>query len=133
MGGVTDVICGDKAESPMIVRITEAGDISLSKPWDTGIDYTVNRIKWRLQFFYGEWFMDTRLGVPYFRDILRKGASAEVVRNVLRKVVQQTPGVARVDSFGVVPGSKPRSMRVTFRATYSDGTSSGAQELLLVV
>lgn len=111
---------------------TTAGDISLSKR-SSGADYTAQRIKWRLQFFRGEWFADQRLGVPYHRDILRKGATVDAVSAVFRKVITETPGVSRLDSFDARAGDEPRSLHVSFSCTYSDGANSGPQSLLIFV
>lgn len=51
------------------------------------------RLKIRLLFFFGEWFLNTNFGVPYYQDILKKQADETLVDAIFRTHILQTPGV----------------------------------------
>jgi len=51
------------------------------------------RLATSLQFFLGEWFLDTRLGVPYYRDVLVRAPDMGAIKALLSDVVVADPGV----------------------------------------
>jgi hypothetical protein len=65
----------------------------------SGVDAIVQRLRIRYQFFLGEWFLDTREGIPYFEKILVKNPNRSEVIAILRQVAETTPGIAEVDRF----------------------------------
>lgn len=75
----------------------------------------------RFRFFLGEWFLDTREGVPYYRDILVKNPDEEIVRSVFRQVLEGTPGVLEILSFNIVYDDKDRTIRFSFEVRSTDG------------
>ncbi len=76
-----------------------------------GINAIAQHIRIRLRFFLGEWFLDTRVGVPYYRQILIKGANENIVRETLRRVISETPGVASIEEFSFTFGDAERQAR----------------------
>jgi len=77
-----------------------------------GIDAIAQHLRIRLRFFLGEWFLDTRIGVPYYRDILVKVANENIIRETLRQVVGKTPGVLSIEEFTFTFGDAERQARV---------------------
>lgn len=67
--------------------------------------------------FLGEWFLDTRQGVPYFQTILVKNPNIGIVRSVLRSVLEQTEGIASIDQFDINYNPTKRTAGFTFRVT----------------
>ena len=65
------------------------GDLNLVD----GPEAVAQHLRIRFHFFLGEWFLDQRLGVPYFQKVLKKNPGTNVVRAVLRRVITTTPGV----------------------------------------
>lgn len=53
----------------------------------------------RLNFFLGEWFLNTLEGTPWFQHILVKGPQESVVRDIFRRVCLGTPGVVEFTQF----------------------------------
>lgn len=93
------------------------GDLQLL----TGIEAIAQHIRIRLQFFLGEWMLDTRLGIPYFQHVLIKNPKTAVVRGILRKAIQETPGVVSVSDLLVDYAPTTRQMTVSFSAATDTG------------
>ena len=119
----------------MIAHRIQKGDLRLDNGTTVIIDgkeYARQRVEISLDFLLGEWFLDTRQGVPYFRDVLIRKPNDETVRSVLRRTVLNTPGMVRVDSLSTQYDTTARKLIVTYEATYQDGTSvPGVSELIL--
>lgn len=79
-------------------------------------------LKIRLLTFLGEWFLDQRIGVPYFRDVLVKNPNPTVLRGVFRDVVANTPGVVRILAFSVSLESTTRQLSVAFEVLTDTGS-----------
>lgn len=75
----------------------------------------------RFRFFLGEWFLDTREGVPYYRDILVKSPDRSVVRSVFQQVLAGTPGVLDVLRFELLFDEAARTIRFSFEVQSTDG------------
>lgn len=119
----------------MIAHVIPAGDLALVEGTTQVIDasrYASQRVTVSLDFFLGEWFLDGRQGIPYFRDILIHRPNAETVRSVFRRAILNTPGIVAVPTLDVVLDTTQRTCLVTFEATYEDGTAiPGDLELIL--
>lgn len=79
------------------------------------------KLRVRLRWFKGEWFMDGRLGTPYFQEILRHHPDADLIRAIFRKILEGCPGVARVDSLTSDWDRGTRQLDVRFHLTLTDG------------
>lgn len=80
------------------------------------------RLTVKFQFFRGEWFLDTRQGVPYYQVLLRKGVSDAVVRAVFSQVILGDPDVESLTTFDITRNKATRKADVTFTAALRDGT-----------
>jgi hypothetical protein len=95
------------------------GQITLS---GTGRDAAVQGIRQRLNTFRGEWFLDLRVGMPYYTDILTKNPDWGRVRSLFRAAILDDPQVADVVQLDLSLDGATRELTVTFRATLADGT-----------
>lgn len=121
-----------------IFRLIPAGDLELSSTgdivWSTGPDYIRQRLAARFQFFLGEYFLDTRQGIPYFRDVFVKFPNLELIRSIFRKVILTTPGVLQLDKFELDYNDSARQLTFTFSARVEGGTvtvNPGDQDFLV--
>ena len=87
---------------------------------DTG-ETTAQRLRIRFAFFLGEYFADTRQGVPYFRDVLGQKFRRAEVAAMFRRVITSTPGIATLDAFDLAFDSRARRLTLTFRAILTSG------------
>ncbi len=79
------------------------------------------KVENRFRFFLGEWFLDLREGVPYLQDILIKGPSIGVIRQLFLKVVTSTPGMADVVDFDMQYDAPSRTLFYQWTGITDDG------------
>lgn len=79
------------------------------------------RIMARLRFFKGEWFLDTRLGIPYFQNVLVKSPNLPAIGAMLRRAILTTRGVIELVSFDLRFNETDRSLALTFHARTAEG------------
>jgi len=89
----------------------------------------------RLRFFFGEWFLNRKEGVPYLTVILVKNPNMSTVRSLFRRIILETPGVTKVNDLTIELDTETRALTVTgFEAILQDGsvlTSADFGEFLL--
>jgi hypothetical protein len=102
----------------------EKGDLVLVD----GKDAIEQHLRIRLKTFKGEWFLDQRVGVPYFQNIFIRAPNLAVVNAIYRKAILSTPGVTGVDSLLVSLDRGTRHLSVSFAAQTADGVISYAEE-----
>lgn len=78
-------------------------------------------LKQRLQMFYGEWFLDSSLGVPYFQEIMTKQPSFEAVDAIFKRQILETPGITQLEEFNLEYDNATRSLSLGFRAKSTEG------------
>lgn len=88
-----------------------------------GLEETLQRLRFKYQFFLGEWFLDQRQGIPYFRDVLIKSPRMSVVSALLQDVARKDPGVSRVVRLDLDFDNASRLLTVTLDAIGIDGDS----------
>lgn len=103
----------------------QTGDLEIGADGDliivTGLDAILQHLRIRLQFFRGEWFLDTRLGIPYFEEVLRKAPDLNVVESILRDAIRETPGVISITSFELDFEGVSRKLSLDFAALTDEG------------
>jgi hypothetical protein len=80
------------------------------------------RIKTRLQLFFGEWFLDRGLGVPWLQEILIKNPRAAVVQGALKQAIINTPDVVALLDFTITDSDTNRAVTVRFSVQTAAGT-----------
>jgi len=109
-------------------------DIAIPFRLVRGADAIAQRIRTRLLFFSGEWFLDKRLGIPYFDQILVKNPRLPVVNEIFRKAVKGVPGVASVSNVSTtITDRLARVGTVDFEATLDDGLVLTAKDEPFIV
>lgn len=75
----------------------------------------------RFQFVRGEYFLDTRVGVPYFGFVFVKNPDLLLIRQLFRTVILGTPGIKSVPEITTTFDSSARSLSFSFRAIADSG------------
>jgi hypothetical protein len=119
----------------MIAIKIPKGDLLLEQGTTKIIDaiaYAEQRIAVTLDFFLGEFFLNKREGLPYFRDVMIKNPNSETVRSMFRRGIMQTPGIVAVPLLTWSVDAAQRRGFVDFEAIYQDGLRVGRRlELIL--
>lgn len=97
-----------------------------------GVDAIAQHVRIRLRTFLGEWFLDQRIGVPYYQQILVKNPATNTVRRILQEVVATTPGIVSVDDFSTDYDGPTRVLSVRFTATADGGAQLQFTDELIV-
>jgi hypothetical protein len=74
----------------------ETGDLDLSKGLrlTSGLaEYTRQQLRINLGVFLGEWFLDQRLGLPVFRDLIGQPFDPALAQSIYRQGIAKTRGV----------------------------------------
>lgn len=85
-----------------------------------GIDAIKQHLTIRLRTFAGEWFLNTKIGIPYFTDVFKKSPDLTVLNSVFTKAILDTPGIISLNalSFDLI---NTRQLSITLSATTSAG------------
>jgi hypothetical protein len=104
-----DPLTGDLAIDGTELLIVEGGDA------------VAQEVQVRLRWWLGGWFLDLSQGVPYLQEILRKGVTEAIVREVLRTQIELVPDVRSIDVLQVEIDRATREAEVTLELTSIDG------------
>lgn len=103
-----------------------------------GDDAIAQKLRQRLRFFLGEWFLDTRLGIPYLRDaggiILGvKGPNIPAIESVFRKAILSVPQIFRILSLTLTVDRPSRKGALNFVAQLDDNRTLTATDEPFIV
>jgi hypothetical protein len=82
----------------------------------TGVDAIAQECLIRLRTFLGEWFLDERIGVPYFQFIFEKPRRQNLIDQVFKEVIATTPGVLSIRTFNQTFNAGTRELSISFVA-----------------
>lgn len=75
----------------------------------------------QLRLILGEWFQDTRIGIPYFQYIMIKNPDLRVIGQIFRSAFLQTPGVKDVLSADLNFITTTRTLSASFKIQTDSG------------
>ena len=85
-----------------------------------GSDAVAQEVQTRLRWWLGGWFLDLSQGVPYLQEILRKGVTEAIVREILREQIELVPDVQSIDLIDVAIDRVTREATVSLELTSVD-------------
>lgn len=88
------------------------GELSLV----SGPDAIAQHLLIRLRFVRGEWFLDNRIGIPYYEQILLKNPNLVAIRGLYRLAILSTPGVEEMQDLELNFDRSRRTLELTFSA-----------------
>lgn len=117
--------------TPFCFKQTIDADIDPTFKFTTTlVDYVGLRLREDLSYFLGEWFLDTRQGMPYWRFILGQKYDAGIADRIFRKGALATAGVATVDQLITKFDRRSRTLSVpVFKVTLVDGSTLTQDQL----
>jgi len=90
----------------------------------TDADRLRRKLLIRLQFFYGEWYLDTTQGVKLYDEVLIANPSLARIEAILKAVISETDGVESLTMFNAVLDHGNRRLSVSFTVQSKFGTIS---------
>ncbi len=108
----------------------DSGDIDISQGVRLTPDdatYAVQRLEENLSEFLGEWFLDTRRGIPFFKHVMIKNPDMGLVESIFRRAITQSPLIKSVESFSVIR-NKNRKFEIRFTARMVSGDIIGTEQ-----
>ena len=109
----------------MDIKLDSDGDIEIAKNDVSLIDGAESirqHLDIRLNTHLGEWLFDTRVGVPWIRDILVKRPDYKIIEDILKTKIIETPGVTGILEFFFE--TQDRVVTLNFTANTDDGLIS---------
>lgn len=79
-------------------------------------EQVAQKVKTKLLFYQGEWFLDITVGVPYFQQVFVKPALIGTIESLIKSQIINTEGVSRLTSFSSNFDRSTRKMSVSFSA-----------------
>jgi len=86
-----------------------------------GDEQIAQKLRTRLKFFLGEHFLDTTLGIPYYREVFKKNPNLNLLRSLFRQAILTTPQVVSVEELLLEINSATRTLEVSFKARIDTG------------
>lgn len=104
---------------------TTTGDLDISSG-NLVVSQDVAQVTaWKLSnlfgLFKGEWFLDKRIGVPYFQYVFVSNPQLGIIGSVFKKVCMSAPGVASVTSIALDYVAKARTLVATIVCQTDEG------------
>lgn len=93
------------------------------------------KLKNRFRLFLGEWFLDTRIGVPWFQVVFVKNPDLSVIRRLLNRIILSVPPIITVTKLDLDYDPAARVLGFSFEAVGDDGRilTGGSGEPFIVV
>jgi len=94
-------------------------DVDLSRDdlyFVTGADAIAQHLLIRLRIYQGEWFLDTRVGIPYYQQIFRKNPNLAAIQTIYRDAITTTPGVDTLERIDLDFDTPTRRLGIEFSA-----------------
>jgi hypothetical protein len=116
---------------PFCFKQNADGDVDISFKFTTTlVEFVAIRLSENMSFFLGEWFLDQRQGMPYWRYILGQRYDAGIADRVFRKGAELTAGVARVSALQTRFDRKTRALSVpVLKVVLTDGSTITQDQL----
>ncbi|NJR73230.1 MAG: hypothetical protein HC773_05160 [Scytonema sp. CRU_2_7] len=80
----------------------------------TDEDQLAQNLKIRLQFFLGEWFLNTGVGVPFYSEILVKNPNVANIDAIIKAQILDTVGVSQLLEYNSSFSNALRSYSINF-------------------
>jgi len=100
--GDLDLVTGDNGLKQIVVL--------------TGAPFVRQKIATRLRFFLGEWFLNLREGIPYYRIVLVANPDMGLIRTLFSRVILSVQEVAVISKLVLSFDEHARTLAVEFDA-----------------
>lgn len=85
-------------------------------------EYVAQKIKIKLSFFLGEWFLDTTQGIPYLEEVFVKNPDIGLIEDTMKANITNIDGVQEIISFDIDIGTD-RKLSITTEVRLTDNNT----------
>jgi hypothetical protein len=82
----------------------------------SGRDQVRQNCEERLRFVYGEWFLDTQIGVPWFDKVMVKNPDLSAIDIIIKGAILDTPEILEILAYRSSLDRARRAFSVSFTA-----------------
>ena len=75
----------------------------------------------KLRLFLGEWFLDTKSGIPYFESIFIDTPKIKQIENIFKEAILTNPSILELESFSLEVNIQTRQLIIQFKAKTVQG------------
>lgn len=86
------------------------------------VDKVGQKLKQRLLFYQGEWFLDTTVGIPYFQEVFVKNPNIPDIESIFKVEIVETEDVNQLLAFDSTFANDVRDYNITFTVDTPFGT-----------
>jgi hypothetical protein len=100
------------------------GDLDFSKGLQHTPDlptYVRQKLSENFNFWQGEWFLDTRKGIPYFKHVIGQKFDRFLLQTLFRRAAVRTHGVGSVEALALAFDNEARELSVLARVRTVQG------------
>ncbi len=94
------------------------------------LDQVRQKITIKLNFYSGEWFLDTTVGVPLFDVVFVKNPDLNIIASVMKTEILSVEGVKSILEYSQTYDSTNRILEITFIADTIYGELEDTVEVL---
>ena len=108
------------------LRQDASGDLDVStgdlRRTETAAELAANGLSQNLQFWQGEWYLDLRLGFPYFTRVFGQKFDRAALSSLYRQAAGKTLAVGSVDAVTLAFDGPSRELTGRLQVRASDGS-----------
>jgi len=118
----------------MDLKLDSNGDIAIENDdlvLIDGVDAVAQSVTISLKTFQGEWFLDTRVGFPYFERVLGQKPRLSELEQLYREAILKVPGMLSITDLNIDFDGATRELSVDFRGQTTDGPIDYSEEFVI--
>lgn len=94
-----------------------------------GTEGILQNVLQRLRTYFGEWFLNNSIGVPYFQQILVKNPDQGKIDGIFINAILGTVGIDSLTDYSFELNTETRMLNITFKAIATTGPVTYAGQL----
>jgi hypothetical protein len=80
-----------------------------------GIDQVRQKLECRLQFFFGEWFLDNTQGIKLYETVYVKNPNLSIIASLFKSTILDTRDVNSIIEYNQTYDPKTRKLSIDFK------------------
>jgi hypothetical protein len=99
---------------------------------ETYLEYMAQKVRCAISLFFGEWFLNNSIGIPYIPSVMEKIDHRSILETALQVTISNVKGIKKLIEFAPSYNVKERLFRLKFIAQCENGETLEINEELPV-